>query len=126
MPSGGRRTMKDTCVVRVDDDNIANFYPYPGRSTAYVLSWPSLLSKKFRGAGVYSIRRVAKSTSRSVRVFLVGDDVDSVAAGVPARFVRPTGYRICSRFLRELGVTPPIEGKRKTLYLVVTKKRDRR
>ena len=113
--------MNDTCVVGIYGA-IANFYPILGSSTAFVPSWPFALRKRFRSDGIYSIRRVRKATTRSVRVLIVGD-ADGVDYKVPARFVTPPGYGICSRFLRELGVTPPPEGKRKTLHLVVTKRR---
>ncbi len=115
--------MKNTCVVRVDDDLIARFYDRGG-STADIDSWPDVLSRKFRGAGVYSIQRVAKSSPRSVRVVIVGTvDEGAYTSSVPALFISGYRYGICARFLHELGVTPPPEGKRKTLYLVVTKRR---
>ena len=111
--------MKDTCVVRVSKDGLAHFYPRNDYSIASIAEWPSTLKKKFRGAGIYSIHRVGKPTSRSVRTVVVGQDYYSV----PAYFVVPSGYGTCGRFLSELGVTPPPEGKRKTLHLVVTKRR---
>ncbi|KKK49181.1 hypothetical protein LCGC14_3137640 [marine sediment metagenome] len=119
--------MKDTCVVRVDDRHLAHFYDGLG-GKADVDSWPSVLNQKFRGTGVYSIRRVAKSTLRAARVVIVGIyDDPAFATLVPAFFVKNTsvsgvGYGICARFLRELGVTPLSKGERKTLHLVVTKK----
>lgn len=118
--------MKNTCVVRVDENLIAFFYDGCG-SSADVKSWPVRLSRKLPRAGVYSIRRVAKSIPGSVWVVIIG--IHSLGPGnVPAAFLKPTnvegmGYGICSRFLRELGVTPPPGGKRKTLHLVVTKRR---
>ena len=115
--------MKNTCVVSVDG-NIANFYPILGSSTAFVPSWPFALRKKLQSNGIYSIRSVRKATARSVRVVIAGD-ADGVQYNVPARFITPPGYGICSRFLRELGVTPPPNGKRKTLHLVVTKRRSK-
>jgi len=118
--------MKNTCVVRVDENLIASFYDGHG-SNADVESWPVRLSRKLPRAGVYSIRRVVKPTSRAVRVIIIG--IRSLGSGdVPAAFLKSTnvegiGYGICRRFLRELGVSPPPEGKRKTLHLVVTKRR---
>ena len=113
--------MKDTCVVWVDAEGIARFYD-GGGGTADVYLWPVNLRRRFKGAGVYSIRRVKSSTLRVVHTFIVGTgDKDDESSCVPAIF--DTGYGICARFLRELGVTPPPEGKRKTLHLVVTKRR---
>ena len=114
--------MKDTCVVRVDADLVARFYD-GGSNTAAVESWPDVLSRKFRGAGVYSIRRVKSSTPRAVRVVIEGTGDEAELFCVPALFITSNMYGLCARFLRELGVSPPPEGKRKTLHLVVTKRR---
>ena len=119
--------MKDTCVVRVGFGDHAHFYDELD-SSAYIPSWPAVLSGKFKGAGVYSIRRVEKSSSRSVRVIIVGiPDSHTFGCSVPAAFTKGVrvSYGICARFLRELGVTPPPKGKRKTLHLVVTKRRSK-
>ena len=119
--------MKDTCVVRVDAEGIVQFYPDSEGSTAHVPSWPAALRKKFRGVGIYSIYCVEKPTLRSARVLISGAVLDDVEHNVSARFVSGgrLRYGLCTRFLRELGVTPPPEGERKTLYLVVTKRRKR-
>ena len=120
--------MKNTCVVRVDKNLIASFYDGLG-SHADLKLWPVKLGRKLPRAGVYSIRRVAKSIPRSVRVVIVGLYVSPLFGGsVTAVFMKPTnvagiGYGLCQKFLRELGVTPPPEGKRKTLHLVVTERR---
>ena len=116
---------KDTCVVRVDDDSIVQFYPDGEGSTAYVPSWPATLRKKFRGAGIYSICCTGKPTSRSARVLISGAALDDVEHNVSARFVSGgrLRYGLCTRFLDELGVTPPPKGKQKTLHLVVTKRK---
>ena len=113
--------MKDTCVVRVDGDEeglVANFYD--GSGIAELNMWPPMLSRKFQSEGVYSIRRVRKFSARAVHVIITGTG-DGEEPVVPAVF--DTGYGLCARFLRELGVSPPPEGKRKTLHLVVTKRR---
>ena len=118
--------MKNTCVVRVDADLIARFYN-GGGGTADVDWWPAVLKKKFRGAGVYSIRRVKNPMPGAVRVVIEGTgDREGELFSVPAVFITGPGYGICSRFLRELGVTPPLEGKRKTLHLVVTRRRTKK
>ena len=111
--------MKDTCVVRVNALHYAHFYRDSG-DTAYVVWWPPVLKKKFRGVGVYSIQRVAMPTPKSIRTVVVGGN--SWWDEIPAFFANGH-YGICSRFLRELGVTTPPEGKRKTLHLVVTKRK---
>ncbi|KKM79586.1 hypothetical protein LCGC14_1348530 [marine sediment metagenome] len=115
--------MKNTCVVRVDAEYVVNFYPMLGSSTAYVPSWPAVLRKKFRGAGVYSIHRVRRATAGSACVAIIGEGNSEWSHEVPARFLKPGGYGLCARFLNELGVSPPPEGKRKTIHLVVTKRR---
>ena len=117
--------MKDTCVVRVDAEGIVQFYPDRVGSTAYVPSWPAALRKKFQGAGIYSICCIEEPTPRSARVRICGATPDDVEFHVSARFVigARLRYGLCDRFLRKLGVTPPPEGKRKTLHLVVTKRR---
>ncbi len=114
--------MKDTCVVCINDEQEARFlYGYGLAETA---AWPSQLQKKLRSAGVYAIQRISRPSSKSVRVDIVGASLNDWD-DVPAMFDegKGHGYGICSRFLRELGVTPPPEGKRKTLHLVVTKRR---
>ena len=111
--------MKDTCVVRVDAACEARFYD-GGGSTADIDSWPDGLRRKFRGAGVYAIRCVKKDTPSAVRVVIIGLEHN---AGVPALFTTGYMYGICSRFLRELGVTPPPKDKRKTLHLIVMKRK---
>ena len=117
--------MKDTCVVRVDAEGIVQFHPDRWGSTAYVPSWPAPLRKKFRGAGIYSIQYVGKPTSESARVRISGATPIDTEFNVSARFVvgGRLRYGLCTRFLGELGVIPPSEGKRKTLHLVVTKRR---
>ncbi len=117
--------MKNTCVVKIDrDDDSVKFYPDTD-GAAYLSAWPGTLRRKFRVSSVYSIQCVGKPTSRSVRTTIVGvQDQSSTlpSYGIPAFFV--TGdYGICAEFLHKLGVTPPPEGKRKTLHLVVTKRR---
>ena len=114
--------MKDTCVVRVKTNLWARFYPNDNGGAARIPAWPPALREKFRGAGIYSIRRVARPSPRSVRVAIIGDNSFSV----PARFVKGgvLGYGLCRRFLNELGIKgAPLIGKRKTLHLVVTKRR---
>ncbi len=113
--------MKNTCVVRVGDNCAAHFWPSQ-EGYAYIPYWPRLLNKKFPVAGIYSIRSVKKSSPRSVRVVITKVDREDVESDVTARFY-PEDYGICSRFLDELGVTPPPEGKQKTLHLVVTKRK---
>ena len=113
--------MKDTCVVRINDEREARFYS--GYGMAETDAWPSQLQRELCSTGVYSIRRVSKPSSKSVRVDIVGAVRDDWS-DVPAMFDegKGHGYGICSRFLHELGVTPPPKGKRKTLHLVVTKR----
>lgn len=118
--------MKDTCVVKVDSEYVVNFYPVLGTSTAYVPSWPAALKKKFRGAGVYSIHRVRRATTRSVRVTIIEQENGEWRDEVPARFTEPGGYGLCPRFVDELGIILPPKGKRKTLHLVVTKRRSKK
>ena len=112
--------MKNTCVVGVSEGRYAYFHVRNEGSTADVDSWPSSLKRKFSGAGTYSISQVKKSTPRAVHVVIIG--AYSQWDGIPAWF-EDGNYGLCARFLRELGVTPPPEGKRKTLHLVVTKRR---
>ena len=117
--------MKDTCVVRVDAKGIIRFYPDRQGSTAYMPSWPAALRKKFRGVGIYSIYCTEKPTSRSARVRICRATPCDIEFRVSARFVigARLGYGLCGRFLRELGIILPPEGKRKTIHLVVTKRR---
>ena len=115
--------MKDTCVVKVDGDWFAHFYPRDSGSDAYVLGWPTKLAEKFEGPGIYSIQRVKRAIRTSVRVDIVGEASMWPGDDILARFTRPCSYGICTRFLTELGVTPPPKGKQKTLHLVVTKRR---
>ena len=112
--------MKDTCVVDVKEGRLAYFHVRDRGSTAAVDSWPGPLKRKFSGPGTYSISGVKKSTPKAVHVVITGayDQEDAI----PAWF-EDGDYGLCARFLRELGVTPPPEGKRKTLHLVVTKRR---
>ncbi len=118
--------MKNTCVVKIDSKYVVNFYPMLGSSTAYVPRWPAVLRKKFRGAGVYSIHRVRRATTRSARVTIVGEEDGEWRHEVPARFTKPGGYGLCARFVDELGIIPPPKGKQKTLHLVVTKRREKK
>ena len=114
--------MKNTCVVDVNEGRCAHFHGRNKGSTADVDSWPSALRRKFSGAGTYSISRVKKSTPRAARVVIIGayDPWD----GIPAWF-EDGDYGLCARFADELGITPPPKGKRKTIYLVVTKRRSK-
>ena len=117
--------MKDTCVVRISADSFAYFYPGNNRGSAYIDSWPDILRRKFSGVGVYSIRSVKKSSPRSVRVVIQGLLVirgEAYHNQIPAMFL-PFHYGICAPFLDQLGITLPPAGKRKTLHLVVTKRR---
>ena len=115
--------MKDTCVVQINAyDGSVRFSPDTG-GAAYLSDWPSPLRKKFCSDGVYAIRRVRKSTPRALHVVIVGQR-STVMEGLPAKFAVGS-YSICSKFLRKLGVTPPPEGKRKSLHLVVTKRRSK-
>ncbi len=109
------------CTIDVHEGH-ATFYFDPFRgSGAYAPSWPYALSQKFLRNGTYVIHHLRKSTTATINLQIIGTG----DYGVPARFVERKGerYGLCSRFLRELGVTPPPEGKQKTLHLVVTKRR---
>ena len=112
--------MKDTCVVQIFEDSIT-FSPDTG-GAARLSSWPNRLRGRFRSNDIYVIRRATKSTPRAVQVVIVGMEHGCCLDGIPAKFADGS-YGICDRFLHELGVTPPLERKRKTLYLVVTKRR---
>ncbi len=114
--------MRDTCVVRVNGDWFAHFHPRDTGSVAYVLRWPTVLSKRFEGPGIYSIQRVKRAIRTSVRVEIIGDVPMWRRDDILARFTRPCNYGICARFLSELGVSHPPDGKRKTLHLVVMKR----
>jgi hypothetical protein len=117
--------MKNTCVVRVSNDGFAYFHPGNNKSNAWISAWPDALCRKFNGAGIYSIRSVEKSSAKSVRVAIQGLSVapgEKLQARMPATWL-PFHYGICAQFLDKLGVTPPPEGKWKTLHLVVTKRR---
>jgi len=114
--------MKNTCVIRIRSERyrgrLARFHPKDNDSVAEVGCWPKKLMGQFgkRPVGIYSIRRVKKSTARSVDVVIVGN-----TSGSPFPACFEPYYGICKRFLRELGAKPPAKDRRKTLHLVVRK-----
>ncbi|KKM20996.1 hypothetical protein LCGC14_1639900 [marine sediment metagenome] len=118
--------MKDTCVVRVDGGLVAHFWPGRSRDEAHIWNWPPALKYEFEGEGIYSIRSVKKPSLRSVSVTIAYHNDPDDTGPRPRRLVAVFNighYGICAEFLTKLGVTPPPEGKRKTLHLVVTKRR---
>ena len=112
--------MKDTCVVKLEANGYVYFKTRADGNSAYLAGWPDSLVEEFQGDGVYSIRRVLNWTTKAVIVVIIGASGEE---DIVAWFAPPSNYGICHRFLRELGVTPPPEGKRKTLHLVVTKRK---
>ncbi len=115
--------MKNTCTIRVHSDGFARFYPNSDpKNTARVVDWPCPLAQKVRDVGIYDIRCVERPTPKSAAVTIVGVGVEARDAHVGAFFLA-TDYGICMRFMRELGTEPPRKGRRKTLHLVVTKRK---
>ena len=109
------------CTIDVHE-GLAAFYFDPFRgSQAHMPSWPSAVSRKFLRSGTYTIRHLKRRTTTTINLSIVGTGDTGIVARFVARGVE--GYGLCARFLRELGVTPPPKGKRKTLHLVVTKRR---
>ena len=119
---------KNTCIVEVRGRRL-HFWPYAywtnrGAGVVEVDAWPSVLSRRLKKSGLYSIQRVSKGTRGAVSVGIRGLYCEDCEVVLPVEWLHlRTGetYYVCQQFLDFIGVKTPGEDQKRYFRLKVTK-----